>query len=123
VAQPVALLDLAPTLLDLAGFEPPGMPRMDARSFAPLVRGAADDAEAGEAYAVMVRDRSVPRDGQALVAGRYKVIEVDGRKPELYDLAADPAEAKNLAKKRKKLLRDMTERLRRRRSIDAIAPF
>jgi len=124
-AQPVALLDLSATLLDLAGFEPPGMPEMDARSFADLVRGQPPAAAAAprEVYAVMVHDRSVARTGRALVAGRHKVIAVDGRKPELYDLVADPAEARNLASRKPRILRDMTARLRRRQQADAVAPF
>jgi arylsulfatase A-like enzyme len=119
--DPVALLDLAPTLLDLAGFEPPAMPAMDARSFAALVRGEA--APAPEAYAVMLRDRSVARTGRALIAGRHKLVAVDGREPELYDLIADPGEARNLAPGQPRLLEDMTARLRRRQAIDAVEPF
>ena len=47
-------------MLDLAGFEPPGMPEMDGVTVAPVIRGdVADDREAGEAYSVMVPDRSV----------------------------------------------------------------
>jgi len=71
----------------------------------------------------MVHDRSVARTGRALVAGRHKVIAVDGRKPELYDVVADPAEAKNLASRKPRILRDMTARLRRRQQADAVAPF
>jgi arylsulfatase A-like enzyme len=121
-AAPVALLDLSATLLDLAGFEPPGMPEMDARSFAGLVRGERS-AGSGDVYAVMVHDRSVARTGRALVAGRHKIIAVDGRKPELYDIVADPAEARNLASRKPRVLRDMTARLRRRQDADAVAPF
>ena len=121
IEAPVGLLDLAPTLLDLAGFDPPGMPTMDARSFA---RRPGDGGPGGgEAYAVMVRDRSVPRSGSAMVAGRYKLIDVDGRKPELYDLAADPSEAKNLASEKPDLIDDLWDKMDRRRAIDEEAPF
>lgn len=128
VEDPVALLDLAPTLLDLAGFEPPGMPAMDARSFAHLVRDTADrgpggPSSAAEAYAVMVRDRSIARTGRALIAGRHKLIEIEGRKPELYDVVTDPAEARNLAARQPRLLDELTTRLRHRQAVDQVAPF
>jgi len=121
VAAPVGLLDLAPTLLDLAGFEPPALPAMDARSFAPLARSEAP--APGDVYAVMVRDRSVQRSGRAVVAGRYKLILIDGKKPELYDLAADPGEKRNVARHRAAVLSDMTEKLERRRATDGVEPF
>jgi arylsulfatase A-like enzyme len=123
-AEPVALLDLSATLLDLAGFEPPGMPEMDARSFADLARGErGPGSRSRDVYAVMVHDRSVARTGRAVVAGRLKMIAIDGRKPELYDVVADPGETRNLASKKPRLLRDMTSRLRRREDSDAVAPF
>ncbi len=71
----------------------------------------------------MVHDRSVARTGRALVAGRHKLIAVDGREPELYDLVADPAEDRNLASRQPRLLDDMTARLRRRQALDAVDPF
>jgi hypothetical protein len=124
VSEAVGLVDLAPTLLDLAGFEPPGAPEMDGRSIADLLRpGASPAPGGGEAYSVMVQDRSVSHTGRALVAGRLKLIAIDHKKPELYDLIADPGETRNLASSRPKLVKQLTGRLARLRAADAVSPF
>ena len=95
--EPVGLVDLAPTLLELAGFRPPAMPEMDGRSLADLVTGRrADEPEAGFAYAEMVPDRNVAEPRRALVRGRWKLIE-SSKGTELYDVRADPTERHNLA--------------------------
>jgi len=39
ITQMVQNIDIAPTLLDVAGLQPPTSPRMDGRSFLPLLRG------------------------------------------------------------------------------------
>ena len=96
-AEPVGLVDLAPTLLELAGFVPPGMPDMDGRSLAPLLLGRRlDEPEGGFAFAEMVVDRNVADARRAVIKGRWKLIE-SAKGPELYDLAADPGERRNLA--------------------------
>jgi arylsulfatase A-like enzyme len=96
--EPVALVDLAPTLLDLAGFEPPGMPQMDGRSLADLVTGRrADDPDGGFAYAEMVRDRFVSKEVRSLVRGRWKLIDAGGQS-ELYDIRSDPDERRDLTR-------------------------
>ncbi len=125
VPQPVGLVDLAPTMLDLAGFVPPGMPQMDGVSLAPIIRGEVDSKlEDGEAYSAMVVDRSVSQGMRSLVAGRYKLIETVGRKRlELYDITRDKKERNNLAVKKPEVLADMKRRMAARRAIDAIAPF
>ena len=124
VKQPVGLVDLAPTLLDLAGFVPPGMPQMDGVSLAPILRGEEPaKVDNGEAYSVMLADRSVSRTIRALVAGRYKLIEEEGRSPELYNLLRDKKEKRNLAKEKPEILREMQERMAARRANDAIPPF
>ena len=94
----VELVDLAPTLLDLAGLPVPA--HMQGRSLAPILRGAADphrhrdavrceyyDAldEADGTFATMWRDR------------RHKIVVYHGKDVgELYDLEADPGEFVNL---------------------------
>jgi arylsulfatase A-like enzyme len=112
IKQPVSAVQMAPTLLDLAGFVPPRHPQMDSESLGPLLRGqASDDLDAGEVYAVMVKDRSIKRNVRALVKGRYKYIEEDGTDlVELYDIIADPDEKKNLSKEQP----DIVQRLRQR---------
>lgn len=99
IAQPVSGVQIPATLLDLAGFLPPGPPELDGASLAPLVRGElADDPSAGEAFLAMIQDRSIRQTMHALVLGRHKYIERHGqRRSELYDIIADPNEQNNLA--------------------------
>jgi hypothetical protein len=74
--EPVGLADVAPTLLELAGYRAPGLPEMDGRSVADLLTGrSADDPDGGFAYSEMVPDRHVAEARRALVTGRWKLIE------------------------------------------------
>ena len=92
VAAPVSHLDLAPTLAELAGADPPGDPH--GTSLLPLLGGgepAGRDvpgeylAEGVTAPAVMVR------------RGRHKYVRCGDDPDQLFDLAADPREIENLA--------------------------
>lgn len=97
VAEPVSLLDLAPTLLELTGASWPDehADGLDGMSLAGLVAGdgatrpgavfAEYLAEGVHAPAVMVR------------RGPYKFIACPGDPDQLYDVAGDPAELVNLA--------------------------
>src|SRR5262249_41193183 len=90
----VSLADVTPTILDLAG-EPPS-PAADGRSLRPLLAGE-QPLEERPAYA----GTHYPRfhfgwsELDSLQDGRYKIIESSD--PELYDLAEDPGETRNLA--------------------------
>lgn len=124
-AEPVGLVDLAPTLLELAGYRPPGMPEMDGRSLAALLTGARpDEPEGGFAYAEMVQDRNVPESRRALIRGRWKLIE-SRRGTELYDLRTDPNERRNLAgdPAPPAELAPLRARLAERRLLDATPAF
>jgi arylsulfatase A-like enzyme len=122
--QAVGLVDVAPTLMELAGFEPPGMPAMDGLSVAPELLGTRKDAIGlGEAYSVMVADRSVRESQAAIMSGRYKLIERSGGEYELYDLGRDAKEKQNIKDVSLELFESMKARLSRRRDIDRVAPF
>ena len=90
----VRLVDVAPTILDLLGLGFPG--KVDGRSLRPQLAGAAPPAQPPAAYfealAMYLNLGWAPLRG--FTSGRHKYVELP--EPELYDLAADPAESRNL---------------------------
>lgn len=83
------LVDLYPTLVDLAGLSPKGT--LDGVSLAPMLRDpAATVKEAAFTQA---------RNGYAVRTERWRYVEWDGGRQgaHLYDMNADPAQATNLA--------------------------
>src|SRR3954470_7392778 len=90
-------VDVAPTLLDLAGAKIPS--NMDGRSWAPLFRGDVKDWRKSALFEY-VWEKQYPRvpTWQAVRTDRWKFIHYDGVQDmdELYDLTADPYEMKNL---------------------------
>jgi arylsulfatase A-like enzyme len=91
VEEPVSIVDLAPTLLELAGAPP--LKLAHARSLLGLPGGS------GTPRALYAETLSPQFDmGWAPLRSvrdhRYKLI--DGPRPELFDLARDPSEAENL---------------------------
>ncbi|MFM9010539.1 MAG: sulfatase-like hydrolase/transferase [Planctomycetota bacterium] len=110
IDAPTGFEDWLPTLLDLAGLAdriPPGLDGVDLAA-ALLGRGVAP--EARTLYRALTE-----RSWQAAVDGRWKVVRraADPRQPtepgpaELYDLAADPAEAADVAAVRPDVVRRM----------------
>jgi choline-sulfatase len=99
VAEPVSLLDLAPTLLELAGHPDAAelAAGMDGSSLAPLLEGRAPSgdgvvvseylAEGVTSPAVMIR------------RGAHKFVHCEGDPDQLFDLAEDPGELVNLAER------------------------
>jgi len=96
VAENVSLVDLYPSLLDLAGIPfPPDLPHeLDGRSFVPLMR----EETAGWPNAAIVENNNegTLKPTRTLVRDRYKYVYVHDRPPLLYDLERDPLEWRNV---------------------------
>jgi arylsulfatase A-like enzyme len=108
IVDPVRIVDVMPTVLDLLG-QPP-QPAVEGRTLLPLMNGSAKTL-ALEAYSES--RYGFDRFGwSALVAlrrGDFKLIVAP--RPELYDLASDPLELNNLYGQRAALVTALTERL------------
>jgi arylsulfatase A-like enzyme len=87
----VSLVDLAPTLLDLAGAA--AVDTLEGRSLAPLLRGQA--APADWRRDVLVENYN-PHRNAALRTAHWSYVEWSSDEYELYDLSADPYELDNL---------------------------
>jgi arylsulfatase A-like enzyme len=90
----VSNVDIAPTIAELAGVEPPSA--MDGRSLVPLLTGA----ESTLGRPVLLRHVRYPRTAPSfwgLRTERWTYAEYETGETELYDLASDPFELRNLA--------------------------
>jgi arylsulfatase A-like enzyme/Flp pilus assembly protein TadD len=93
VVRTARLVDVAPTILDLAGVEPLG--DVDGRSLRPAVTGEDQTIEPAsyfEALNANLTRNWAPLRG--IIQDGFKLIDLPV--PELYDLAADPQEQRNL---------------------------
>ncbi|NKB65856.1 MAG: sulfatase-like hydrolase/transferase [Candidatus Latescibacteria bacterium] len=100
----VELIDINPTLCDLAGL--PLQQGLDARSFVPLLQGATTD-HRSEVLSSLGHFRAV-RDHD------WKLIDNIGDCTELYDMHQDPEERRNLAPERADIVAQMRQRLNSR---------
>jgi arylsulfatase A-like enzyme/Flp pilus assembly protein TadD len=93
VAEPVRHVDLLPTVLDILGSSPPA--ELPGRSLLPLAEGLATPTPPSyfEALSANLNRGWAPLHG--VVRDRLKFIDLPI--PELYDLAHDPGENRNLA--------------------------
>jgi arylsulfatase A-like enzyme len=91
----VSLVDVLPTVLDLAGLKPHPSAVLHGESLAPIMRGGGDRRPAIFAE---VDDSAKDSRARAMVASGEKLIEVERprRARLLYDLTRDPSEMANL---------------------------
>jgi arylsulfatase A-like enzyme/Tfp pilus assembly protein PilF len=112
VDQPVSLLDVAPTILEAAGLARPT--EMRGRS---LFSGAANEDVYSES--VYARKHFGCSSLRSLRAGSFKYI--DAPKPELYDLAADPAEKSNIYDQQKPKAAELRKKMRAVRASSPVS--
>ncbi|MFH1502303.1 MAG: sulfatase [Candidatus Eisenbacteria bacterium] len=92
VSELVTTMDLAPTLLDLAGIDGASA-AFAGRSMLPLLEGG----EWAERPVVVLGNPHTQTESVALRGGRWKLVARGGEPLELYDLAQDPGERMNVA--------------------------
>jgi arylsulfatase A-like enzyme/predicted Zn-dependent protease len=109
VVEPVSLVQVMPTLLDLVGLEIPD--DLDGTSVLPLLDGDAPESDPIYAEALFPRLNFGWAGIRSLRRGPWKYIEAP--RPELYDLASDPGELRNLVADRPELVAEMRDELRR----------
>ena len=122
---PVISTDFYATLLDVAGLEPdPAIPA-DGESLLPLLTGAGRlQRDAIYFHYPNYAFHGGNRLGGAIRCGDYKLIEnFDDGSRELYNLAEDIAESRDLAETQSKRAAELAERLQAwRREVDAAMP-
>jgi len=116
IDAPVVSVDIPLTLLDLAGIRDVGFVRQaQGRSLLPLVQGEGSQ----DGGRPIFLSESTWQSKRAILHGKWKLIrsiqqDVYGNPPcELYDLASDPAETRNLYAEHPALAADLEERLSR----------
>lgn len=87
----VGLVDVAPTILQALGIDPPET--MTGRSFLPELMGHVADAPRATISGFMQGQR-------ALAVGRYKLVQHEYTQSALYDTRADPQESRDVSRER-----------------------
>jgi arylsulfatase A-like enzyme len=119
--RPVVNFDLFPTLLEVAGIEPPADQRSRATSLLQARQERERFAEDPAAFQVAIATVAAHhpkwdpkpwgRELRALVDGRHKLIWGSDGRGELFDLAADPLERVNLLERQTELAAGLREAL------------
>ncbi len=129
---PVIGLDLYPTLVELAGTNPPPDQPLDGVSLVPVLRGSSDVPERDLIWhfpAYLQADRSVvgtwrTTPASTLRRGRYKLIHFfEDERSEVYDLSVDASETNDLSTQRPELTEELLNGLQSWwADVDAFVP-
>jgi len=114
VSEPVRHVDIMPTILDALGA--PAAAALDGRSLLPLAAGAAAEPTATyfESLSASLNRGWAPLYGVSRASLKYIDLPI----PELYDVAADPAESRDLAPSRPDDVRELQRLLAALRADD-----
>lgn len=110
-----AAIDLAPSLLGIAGVAAPAEVKFDGENLSPVLLGQSTASRQAPLCWRRPPDRKMaygagPLPDLAVRDGDWKLLcEYDGTKPELYHLAKDPSEATNLAAQHPDLVARLTK--------------
>jgi arylsulfatase A len=99
-----AHIDLYPTLLELCGAQHPKGPAIDGRSLVPLLEGRMADWPERTLFTHNMRAGEVAMFPGAARTQRYRLVNV-GQGYQLFDMAADPGQTKDIAKEHPDLLK------------------
>lgn len=121
LTDPVSIVDLGPTLIELAGFAPPPRLGADGLSLAPLATGL-KGSTGSFAFAAIVPDHGAGLTAMTAIRGTLKLIDSGGT-IELYDLHADPGERVNLASARPQQVAELRALLTARVRAGQQSPF
>lgn len=104
-SRPVHMIDLLPTLLDVAQADSPESRKkfneIDGESFAPLIRGESWRREKPLHFQYM--------DNRAIRTSKWTLVEVDGSGWELFDNQSDPLETNDVSQHKPEVVKELSD--------------
>jgi uncharacterized sulfatase len=111
----LAAIDMAPSLLAIAGVSAPTDSKFDGLDMSDALLGRGQPDRTAPVMWLRPPDRPGPQNkwpDLAIRDGRWKLlVDRDGSQPELFDIAADPNESKNLAEAHREIVRELSGRV------------
>ena len=95
VDRVVSLVDLAPTILEIAGLEPP--PTMHGRSLTRLLDDRDDPRHVDECFLEYDKQKGKEYQARGIVTANYKFVDYQREVDMMFDLQRDPDETRNVA--------------------------
>jgi arylsulfatase A-like enzyme len=102
--QPVIALDILPTAVAVAGVEVPQDRVIDGVNLISYLAGE----KTGAPHERLFWRSLGPKGNHAMRQGNWKLVQLPGGQPELYDLASDIGETKNLATEKPEIVAELT---------------